>query len=82
MTEKQINKLAKEIAKQVISEMDAVISFAGFNQKIQEDEGDLLSELASAMTSLDYNLKKENYIKCKELQDKIKIIEQKLRKFE
>jgi hypothetical protein len=33
------------------------------------------------MTELDYNLQNENYEKCKELQDKIKIIENKLDKF-
>ena len=47
----------------------------------EDDEQELLAELAQAMTQLDYNLQKENYEKCKELQDKIKIIENKLDKF-
>jgi len=31
------------------------------------------------MTELDFNLKNENYLKCKELQDQIKSIEKKLK---
>jgi protein-arginine kinase activator protein McsA len=44
-------------------------------------EEDLLAELASTMTQLDFELQRENYEKCTELQQKIKIIENKLKNY-
>ena len=77
MTNDEIEKLAQRIADLVLTGMIGGVE-VDFNE---DEEQDLLTELAQAMTQLDYNLQKENYEKCKELQDKIKIIENKLNKF-
>ncbi len=79
MTNKQIEKIAQRVAELVLN---GILEGAVITNTFNEDqEQDLLAELAQAMTSLDYNLQKENYEKCKQLQDKIKIIENKLNKF-
>ncbi len=79
MTEKEIEKIAQRVAELVLN---GILEGAVITNTFNEDqEQDLLAELAQAMTSLDYNLQKENYEKCKQLQDKIKIIENKLNKF-
>ena len=79
MTNDEIEKIAQRVAELVL---DGILEGAVVTNTLNEDqEQDLLAELAQAMTSLDYNLQKENYEKCKELQDKIKIIENKLNKF-
>ena len=79
MTEKEIEKIAQRVAELVLN---GILEGAVITNTLNEDqEQDLLAELAQAMTSLDYNLQKENYEKCKQLQDKIKIIENKLNKF-
>jgi hypothetical protein len=79
MTNDEIEKIAQRVAELVL---DGILDGAVVTNTLNEDEEqDLLAELAQAMTSLDYNLQKENYEKCKELQDKIKIIENKLNKF-
>ncbi len=79
MTNKQIEKIAQRVAELVLN---GILEGAVITNTLNEDqEQDLLAELAQAMTSLDYNLQKENYEKCKQLQDKIKIIENKLNKF-
>ena len=73
MTNEEIEKIAQRVAELVL---DGILDGAVVTNTLNEDqEQDLLAELAQAMTSLDYNLQKENYEKCKELQDKIKIIE-------
>ena len=79
MTEKQLEKLAEDIANKIMDKFTEVSIFRDYTN--EDDEQELLAELAQAMTQLDYNLQKENYEKCKELQDKIKIIENKLDKF-
>ena len=79
MTNDEIEKIAQRVAELVL---DGILDGAVVTNTLNEDEEqDLLAELAQAMTSLDYNLQKENYEKCKELQDKIKTIENKLNKF-
>ena len=79
MTKNEIEKIAQRIAELVL---DGILEGAVITNTFDEDEEqDLLAELAQTMTALDYNLQKENYEKCKELQDKIKIIENKLNKF-
>tara|TARA_R110002012_G_scaffold253737_1_gene432778 strand:+ start:514 stop:756 length:243 start_codon:yes stop_codon:yes gene_type:complete len=79
MTEREIEKIAQRVAELVLN---GILEGAVITNTLNEDqEQDLLAELAQAMTSLDYNLQKENYEKCKQLQDKIKIIENKLNKF-
>ena len=79
MTNDEIEKIAQRVAELVL---DGILDGAVVTNTFDEDEEqNLLAELAQTMTSLDYNLQKENYEKCKELQDKIKIIENKLNKF-
>jgi protein-arginine kinase activator protein McsA len=77
MTDDEIQRLAKAVAKIVLS---GLLDQTGVSFIDEQEEQDLLTELAQAMTQLDYNFQKENYEKCKELQDKIKTIEQKLNK--
>ncbi len=79
MTEKEIEKIAQRVAELVITEL--LYHADTFSVPVQTNEENLLAELASAMTQLDFELQRENYEKCKELQDKIKIIENKLNKF-
>jgi hypothetical protein len=81
MTKKEIEQIAQRVAELVITELLYHADTMYVSSKNRTTEEDLLTELAQAMTSLDYNLQKENYKKCKELQDKIKIIEQKLKNF-
>jgi len=79
MTNEEINKLAEKISELVLN---GILEGAIVTDTFDEDEEqELLAELAQTMTALDYNLQNENYEKCKELQDKIKIIENKLNKF-
>ena len=86
MTDKEIEKLAKLIAKLVIENMPEMkIEIVDdeqdwkFTLDDEEEEISLLTQLAKAMTELDFNLKNENYLKCQELQDQIKSIEKKLK---
>jgi metal-dependent hydrolase (beta-lactamase superfamily II) len=60
--------------------LSGLLDNKGFSFIDEDEEQELLVDLAQAMTALDYNLQKENYEKCKELQEKIKTIEQKLNK--
>ena len=78
MTNNEINKIAERVAELVLA---GILQSDLIPFEDDQEEQDLLAELAQAMTQLDYNLKKENYRKCKELQDKIKKIENKLNKF-
>ena len=77
MTDDEIQRLAKAISKMVL---DGILDRQTPPFVDEAEEQELLIELAQAMTSLDYNLQQENYEKCKELQDKIKKIENKLNK--
>jgi metal-dependent hydrolase (beta-lactamase superfamily II) len=77
MTDKEIERLSKAVAKMVLS---GLLDNKGFSFIDEDEEQELLVDLAQAMTALDYNLQKENYEKCKELQEKIQKIEQKLNK--
>lgn len=86
MTNEEIEKLAKLIAKLVIENMPEMkIEIVDdeqdwkFTLDDEEEEISLLTQLAKAMTELDFNLKNENYLKCQELQDQIKSIEKKLK---
>jgi protein-arginine kinase activator protein McsA len=78
MTEKEIDKIAAKVAELVLA---GILQSDLIPFEDEQEEQDLLTELAQAMTQLDYNLQKENYEKCKELQDKIKIIENKLKNY-
>ena len=79
MTKKEIEQIARRVAELVIGEL--MYHVDTFSVPVQTNEENLLAELASAMTQLDFELQRENYEKCKELQDKIKIIENKLKRF-
>jgi protein-arginine kinase activator protein McsA len=80
MTEKEIEQISQRVAELVLSELmyhaDTFVIPTSFNS-----EEDLLAELASTMTQLDFELKRENYEKCTELQQKIKTIENKLKNY-
>ena len=77
MTDEQINKLAHKIAKLIINSLHE-----GLVLDIQEQtEEDLLAELATLMTQMDFNLKLEAYTKCEEIKRKIIKIENQLNKY-
>ena len=79
MTDKQIEQLAMRVANLVLDG----ISKLQFEELIspQDEEQDLLAELAALMTQLDFNLSLESYTKCEEIKRKIIKIENKLNKF-
>ena len=73
MTDKQIDELASKIAELVL---DGIIQQAdGVYDTRELQEQSLLTQLATAMTELDYNLDKENYSACEKLKKKIIEIE-------
>ena len=80
MTDKELNKLADFISERIIKEMNKMFQFSEYDPE-EAEEQKLLSELATAMTELDYNLEKENYDQCEKLKNKIYVIENKLNKF-
>jgi|TARA_R110000744_G_scaffold85939_1_gene167945 TolB-like protein len=76
MTKKELNYIAEFVADKVIAEMQRMFHFDVVDNNSEEK---LLSDLAQAMTALDYNLKLENYTRCSQLQDEIKNIEKQLK---
>ena len=85
MTDKEMNTLAKLVASMVVNKLEAkqkqwdtelVKDLKDINDNSEEK---LLSDLAQAMTALDYNLKLENYTRCVELQATINDIETQLK---
>tara|TARA_B110000444_G_scaffold15071_1_gene12990 strand:+ start:1499 stop:1738 length:240 start_codon:yes stop_codon:yes gene_type:complete len=78
MTKDELNHIADEISKALIKELDKKFQF-GPPEMVEEEE--LLTELAGAMTALDYNLKIENYSACERLKKQINKIEKQLNKF-
>jgi Holliday junction resolvasome RuvABC DNA-binding subunit len=89
MTNQQIEYLSQKVAELVIAALedkqkqwdtDLVQELKTFEAPIYDNaEEKLLTELAEAMTALDYNLKQENYTRCSQLQDEIKDIEKQLK---
>jgi hypothetical protein len=89
MTDDDIEKIANRVAELVIERLpdmkiqifddDAEWEFT-LEDEVSPEQG-LLMELARLMTSLEMNLKDENYTKCSELQIKIIKIEEKLKKY-
>ena len=79
MTENEIEKLAKRIAKLVLEGLSEIQFEESVSPETEEQE--LLAELATVMTQLDYNLQLEDYSKCEQLKRKIIKIENKLNKF-
>ena len=85
MTNQQIEYLSQEVAELVIAALEdkqkqwdteLVKDLKDINDNSEEK---LLSDLAQAMTALDYNLKLENYTRCVELQATINDIETQLK---
>ena len=91
MTNQQIEYLAQKTAELVIAALedkqkqwdtDLVQELKTFEAPIYDNaEEKLLTELAEAMTALDYNLKLENYTRCSELHKEILQIENQLKQF-
>jgi len=85
MTNQQIEYLSQKVAELVIAALEdkqkqwdteLVKDLKDINDNSEEK---LLSDLAQAMTALDYNLKLENYTRCVELQATINDIENQLK---
>ena len=87
MTDKQLEYLANKVASLVIDGLDEkqkqwdkeLIVELKETLPMQDKEQKLLTNLAEAMTSLDYNLKQENYARCAQLQKEIIQIEKQLK---
>jgi len=87
MTDKQLEYLAKKVASLVIDGLDEkqkqwdkeLIVELQETLPTQDKEQKLLTELAEAMTALDYNLKQENYPRCAELKATILHLEKQLK---
>ena len=86
MTHDEIEHISRRVAELVIESIDA--KQREWDKELVADlkevipvnhEEKLLSDLAQAMTALDYNLKLENYTRCSQLQDEIKDIEKQLK---
>ena len=91
MTNQQIEYLSQKVAELVIAALeekqkewdtDLVQELKTFEAPVHNNaEEKLLSELAGAMSALDFNLKQENYPRCAELKATILHLEQQLNKF-
>ena len=87
MTNQQIEYLSQKVAELVISALEdkqkqwdtELVQELKTFEAPNNPEEKLLSDLAQAMTALDYNLKLENYPRCAELQATIKDIENQLK---
>jgi|TARA_B110000261_G_C12898349_1_gene283398 hypothetical protein len=89
MTDRQLEYLANKVANLVIDALeekqkewdtDLVQELKSFEAPVYDNaEEKLLTELAEAMTALDYNLKIENYPRCAELKATILQIEKQLK---
>ena len=89
MTNQQIEYLSQKVAELVIAALeekqkewdtDLVQELKSFEAPVHATaEEKLLTELAEAMTALDYNLKQENYPRCAELKATILYLENKLK---
>jgi|TARA_B100000003_G_C10867986_1_gene345844 protein-arginine kinase activator protein McsA len=77
MTDDQIEQLAQRVAQLILNRLqEGIFNYIGPEE---EEEEELLAELARCMTLLDKYLKEEKYEKCQQLKDKITQIEQKLK---
>ena len=87
MTDRQIEQMAIRVADIVIQALEekqqqwdkALVADLQESLPTQDKEQRLLTELAEAMTALDYNLKQENYPRCAELQATILHLEKQLK---
>ena len=80
MTEDEIDKIAQKVADLVL---DGILQNADavWHDNTELEEQKLLTELAGAMTALDFQLEAENYAACEDLKKQIIKIENKLNKF-
>ena len=79
MTDDEINKIAQRVSELVL---EGIIQSELVSLEDEETEEQLLlTQLAQAMTELDFNLKKENYSQCEKIKNRIAVIENKLNKF-
>ena len=76
MTENEINKLAKKIAELILDELIAQTDEPVM--WIEDDEAEMLAELARLMTLMSAYLEKEEYEKCAIIKNKINKLEKKL----
>jgi len=85
---KQKEKFAQRISELVIQGLegkqkewdnDFIKNIEVYTQ--DDEEQSLLTDLATYMTQLDFNLQQENYTKCDELKKKIIKVEKQLNKF-
>ena len=87
MTDRQIEQMAIRVADIVIQALESkqrqwdteLVAELQESLPAQDKEQRLLTELAEAMTALDYNLKQENYPRCAELKATILHLEQQLK---
>ena len=79
MTDKQIEQLAIRVSQLVLDGLSELEFQEPIPQVSQEEE--LLAELATLLTQLDFNLKLEAYTKCEEIKRKIIKIENKLNNY-
>ncbi|MCP4326555.1 MAG: hypothetical protein GY787_32945 [Alteromonadales bacterium] len=78
MTDKDIEKIAQRVAELLYRKAQQTDIYYEVSE--EDEEQLLLAELAKAMTLLDSYLKTEQYDKCAIIQNKIKRIENKLKK--
>ena len=71
--------MAIRVAQLVLDGLSELEFQEAIPQISQEEE--LLAELATLMTQLDFNLQKENYSQCEKIKNKIYVVENKLNKF-
>jgi|TARA_R110000824_G_scaffold195462_1_gene378279 hypothetical protein len=91
MTDAQLEYITNKVAELVIAALEEkqkqwdtelVQELKTFEAPVHNNaEEKLLSELAGAMSALDFNLKQENYPRCAELKATILHLEQQLNKF-
>ena len=87
MTHDEIEHISRRVSQLVLEALDA--KQREWDKELIKDlkdvndnpEEKLLSELAGAMSALDFNLKQENYPRCAELKATILHLEQQLNKF-
>ena len=77
MTNEEIERVAERVSQLVLQ---GILQGQEVISHIDEEQS-LLTELAGAMTALDFQLEAENYIACDELKKQIIKIENKLNKF-
>ncbi len=80
MTDENIEKIAQRVAELLYEKAQKNYEFTSFEVPKEDQEQILLAELARLMTLLSSYLEREEYDKCAIIQNKIKIIENKINK--